>query len=66
MGRDHRLVSDVRAAGGCRIRWKDRDYVVGQPEVMDTEAAGAAFGGFQRRMLRRFKIKKVLRLRRVA
>jgi deazaflavin-dependent oxidoreductase (nitroreductase family) len=57
---------NVRAAGGCRVRWKDRDYVVANPEVMDTAAAGAAFGSFQRRMLKRFNIQKVVRLRRAA
>jgi deazaflavin-dependent oxidoreductase (nitroreductase family) len=55
---------NVRAAGGCRLRWKDRVYALAEPEVMDTEAAGASFGNFQRRMLRRFNIQKVLRLRR--
>jgi deazaflavin-dependent oxidoreductase (nitroreductase family) len=55
---------NVRAAGGCRLRWKDRDYVLAEPKVMDTEAAGASFGTFQRRMLRRFGIEKALRLRR--
>ena len=57
---------NVRAASGCRVRWKDRVYVLDQPEVMDLSAAGAAFGGFQRSMLRRLKIQKVLRLRRAA
>jgi deazaflavin-dependent oxidoreductase (nitroreductase family) len=55
---------NVRAAGGCRIRWKDHEYVLGQPEVVDTSAAGTSFGGFQRNMMRRFGIQKVLRLRR--
>jgi deazaflavin-dependent oxidoreductase (nitroreductase family) len=54
---------NVRAAGGCRIRWKDRDYALGQPEVLDTAAAGSAFSGIQRNAMRRFNIQKVLRLR---
>ena len=57
---------NVRAAGGCRVRWKERVYVLGEPEVLDIAAAGAAFGGFQRSMLQRFKIQKVLRLRRAS
>jgi len=57
---------NVRAAGGCRIRWKDHEYALAEPQVMDTDAAGASFGGFQRRMLRRLNIQKVLRLRRAA
>jgi deazaflavin-dependent oxidoreductase (nitroreductase family) len=57
---------NVRAAGGCRIRWKDRDYVLAQPEVMDTASAAATFGNFQRSMLQRLNIQKVLRLHRAA
>jgi hypothetical protein len=56
---------NVRAAGACRIRWKDRDYVLGQPEVLETSAGGATLSGFQRNMMRRFHIQKVVRLRRV-
>jgi deazaflavin-dependent oxidoreductase (nitroreductase family) len=57
---------NVRAAGGCRIRWKDRDYDLTQPEVVDSAAAGATFDGFQRSMMQRLKIQKVLHLRRAA
>jgi deazaflavin-dependent oxidoreductase (nitroreductase family) len=57
---------NVRAAGGCRIRWKDRDYLLTDPEVVDTVAAGATFDAFQRRLMRRFNIQKVVRLRRAA
>jgi|SRR4051812_30372860 len=56
---------NVRAAGGCRVRWKERVYVVGEPEVLDVAAAGAAFGGFQRSVMERLKIQRVLFLRRV-
>jgi deazaflavin-dependent oxidoreductase (nitroreductase family) len=55
---------NVRAAGGCVIRWKGRDYHVEQPEVLDLAQAAAAFGAFQRRMMARFGIKQALRLRR--
>jgi deazaflavin-dependent oxidoreductase (nitroreductase family) len=55
---------NVRAAGGCGMRWKDRDYVLTEPEVVDTAATGVAFGEVQRSLLRRFKIRKVMRLRR--
>ena len=54
---------NVRAAGGCRIGWKDRDYLLTDPEVMQTADAGAAFGDFQRRMMQRFKIQQVMQLR---
>jgi deazaflavin-dependent oxidoreductase (nitroreductase family) len=56
---------NVRAAGGCRILWKDQAFVLNQPEVMETAAAGATFSAFQRRMMRRFNIQKVVRLRQV-
>jgi deazaflavin-dependent oxidoreductase (nitroreductase family) len=55
---------NVRAAGGCTIRWKGRDYAMVQPEVItDPEAARAYFGGFARAMMRRFGINACLRLR---
>jgi deazaflavin-dependent oxidoreductase (nitroreductase family) len=54
---------NIRAAGGCTIRWKGRSYTLTQPEVLDTAGAQSAFGGFQRSALRRFGIQRVLRLR---
>jgi deazaflavin-dependent oxidoreductase (nitroreductase family) len=55
---------NVRAAGGCRVRWKDHVYVTGEPRVMELSAASATFSSFQRSMMQRFKIQKVLHLRR--
>jgi len=55
---------NVRAAGECVIRWKGRDYHLVQPEVIDSAAAGAAFGPFARSMLVRLGIERCLRLRR--
>jgi deazaflavin-dependent oxidoreductase (nitroreductase family) len=57
---------NVRAAGGCGIRWKDRDYVLTDPQVVEAAAAGTTFGGFQRSMMRRLNIRKVMRLRRAS
>jgi deazaflavin-dependent oxidoreductase (nitroreductase family) len=54
---------NVRAAGGCVIRWKGQEYEVEQPEVLDVHAT-TAFDPFQRRMMARFGIKQALRLRR--
>lgn len=54
---------NVRAAGGCVVRWKGRDYPLTQPEVVDAAAAGAEFGGFQRMMMGRLGIERCLRLR---
>jgi deazaflavin-dependent oxidoreductase (nitroreductase family) len=55
---------NVRAAGGCLIRWKGRDYPLMQPEVVDDPAAaGAGFGDFERAMMARLGIGHCLRLR---
>jgi deazaflavin-dependent oxidoreductase (nitroreductase family) len=53
---------NVRAAGGCLIRWKGRDYTLVQPEVIAAAAADAAFGSTQRAALSRLGITSVLRL----
>jgi deazaflavin-dependent oxidoreductase (nitroreductase family) len=53
---------NVRAAGGCQIRWKGRDYTLVQPEVIDSATAGAAFGSVQRGALARFGITQCLQL----
>jgi len=57
---------NVRAAGGCQVRWKNRVYVVGEPTVVDLTTGEAAFSGFQRGAMRRFGIQKALKLRRIA
>ena len=54
---------NLRAAGGCTIRWKGRSYEVGSPEVLDAQAATAAFGGSQRAAMERFGIHQVARVR---
>jgi len=55
---------NVRAAGGCVIRWKGRDYPMDQPELIsDPAAVRASFSGFERAAMSRFGIKQVLRLR---
>lgn len=54
---------NVTAAGGCRIRWKERVYVLTAPEVLDTSASGAAFNSSMRSTMRRFGIQRVLHLR---
>ena len=52
---------NVRAAGGCLIRWKGRDYTLVQPEVIDSTAAKEAFGS-QSAALARFGITRCLQL----
>jgi deazaflavin-dependent oxidoreductase (nitroreductase family) len=54
---------NVRAASDCVIRWKGRDYRVGQPEVIDTAAAKASFGAMTRAAMARVGIQQCLRLR---
>jgi deazaflavin-dependent oxidoreductase (nitroreductase family) len=54
---------NVCAAGGCVIRWKGRDYPVGQPEVIDAASAGAGFGPVARSLMTRMGISQCLRLR---
>jgi deazaflavin-dependent oxidoreductase (nitroreductase family) len=55
---------NVRAAGGCTIRWKGRDYPLVQPEVIDDlAAAGTGFGALERAMMTRLGIDRGLRLR---
>ena len=54
---------NVRAAGGCRIRWKGRDYQGTDPVVLDADKALAAFSGPTRAGMTRFGIKKVMQVR---
>jgi deazaflavin-dependent oxidoreductase (nitroreductase family) len=53
---------NVRAAGGCQIRWKGRDYTLVQPEVIDSAHAADAFGSVQRGAMARFGITRCLQL----
>jgi deazaflavin-dependent oxidoreductase (nitroreductase family) len=53
---------NVRAAGGCVIRWKGRDYQMGKLEVVDASSAQSAFTGSMRAGMTRFGIKQVARL----
>src|SRR5438105_1216430 len=53
---------NVRAAGECVIRWKDRDYALVQPEVIDPRALAAAFSPVELALMRRLAITRSLRL----
>jgi deazaflavin-dependent oxidoreductase (nitroreductase family) len=53
---------NVRAAGGCVVRWKGRDYTIGKLEVVDASGAQSAFNGPMRTGMTRFGIKQVARL----
>ena len=54
---------NVRAAGGCTVRWKGRNYVLAGPELIGAGDAAAFFSGYQRAMLPRIGIRQFLRLR---
>jgi deazaflavin-dependent oxidoreductase (nitroreductase family) len=53
---------NVRAAGGCLIRWNGRDYPVVHPEVIDGAAARVSFSGFERAAMKGLHIDQCLRL----
>ena len=53
---------NVRAAGGCVIRWKGRSYEMTDAEVLDAESVYSDFGPTERAGMQRFGIKKVARL----
>lgn len=53
---------NVRAAGGCVIRWKGRDYPVAQPEVVPAASVRGAFGAFAGRLMGRLGIAQCVRL----
>ena len=57
---------NVRAAGGCTIRWKGVDYLATRPVVVDRAAAlSAAAGSFKRReqaMMKMIGIRLFLRM----
>src|SRR5215217_1667007 len=54
---------NVRAAGECTIRWKDRDYSLVDPEVIgDAAATAPGFSAPERAMMTRLGIRQALRL----
>jgi deazaflavin-dependent oxidoreductase (nitroreductase family) len=54
---------NIRAEGGCTIRWKGRSYAMVEPEVLNAEDAFAAFSGPTRAGMTRFGITQVVKLR---
>ena len=54
---------NIRAAGGCTIRWKGRDYQLVDPQPLDAASVADAFDGLQRSMMKRLKIERVASLR---
>ena len=52
-GRGTDWVRNVRAAGGCTIRWKGADYECTEPTFVGKDVALTAAGGVTRRVLQR-------------
>jgi hypothetical protein len=57
---------NICVAGGCVVRWKGRDYPMTQPQVIDADAASAAFSSWRVQGMRRFNIRQYLLLRHAA
>ena len=55
-GRSTDWVRNVVAAGGCRVRWRGRDYECADPQFVDKSAALAAARGIRRLVLRRLAL----------
>ena len=56
---------NVQAAGGCVIRWKDADYPLIEPEVVDWATARSVFYPQERIMIPIIGIEQFVRLRHV-
>ncbi|HEV2236566.1 MAG TPA: nitroreductase/quinone reductase family protein [Ktedonobacterales bacterium] len=56
-------IRNVRAAGGCGIRWRGREYPVVEPELVEWSVARAAFSPFERLLVPRLGITRFVRLR---
>lgn len=52
-GRDTDWVRNVRAAGGCTVRWRGVDYECTEPAFVGRDVALAAAHGVARRVLER-------------
>lgn len=52
-GRTTDWVRNVRAAGGCIIRWKGHDFTCTDPTFVDQSVALAAASGIARRVIQR-------------
>lgn len=54
---------NVRARGGCLLRWKNQDYALHSPEFIDKEVGVLAFPALFRAPLRKMGIEYFLRLK---
>jgi deazaflavin-dependent oxidoreductase (nitroreductase family) len=61
-GKEVDWYKNVMAKGGCGLRWKNEDYELVQPELIDPEAGLTAFPAVMRSGLRAAGVKDFLRL----
>lgn len=54
--------ANILASGGCRLRWKERDYALFNPQLIDAETGLRAFPAFLQFLLRRRGIQFYLKL----
>lgn len=54
---------NVRAAGGCTIRWNGADYAVIDPEIVELETARPAFSRIEQALLPLLGIERFVRMR---
>ena len=62
-GEDAAWYRNVLAAGGCRVRYLGKDYLLVEPEVIDYATAAQAFPRYEQLQLRLIGINEYLRLR---
>jgi deazaflavin-dependent oxidoreductase (nitroreductase family) len=61
-GRKVDWYANVKAQGGCTLRWKNRDYRLVQPEFIDPELGVMAFPALFRGPLRKMGVGDYLKL----
>jgi deazaflavin-dependent oxidoreductase (nitroreductase family) len=61
-GRKTDWLANVFSAGGCSLRWKDREYLLTRPEYVDRETGLRAFPPLFRGGLRLLGIRDFIRL----
>lgn len=54
--------ANILASGGCRLRWKERDYALSNPQLIAAETGLRAFPAFLQFLLRRRGIQFYLKL----
>lgn len=54
--------ANILASGGCRLRWKERDYALFNPQLIEAETGLRAFPAFLQFLLRRRGIQFYLKL----